>query len=736
MGVGSQIKVAAAFVQLSVKGGKELELRLTKAQNAMLKTAQVAVKVGSALAIGGAAVNVGLFKAVKNASDLNEAMNKTVKVFGVASEKVIAFADNSAQKLGISKAAALDFAGQFGLIIEKTGLAKDAVADMSIEMVQRGTDLASIFDRDVADALEKLKSGIVGESKPLREFGVIMDELAVTSRSTADGLDQLKGEFSPSAKLMSRYNIIMEQTESVSGDFADTSNDVANAMRKVGAEATNASAAIGTSLLPDMKKLLASTLSILTLSKEFSDSNPLTVWLAALATQIALVGGVMLLALGLVIGPLAKAFGAISKVFQFLVVNLGYIASGFATVVKWLGSLIAGVGAATTALAVLAGVIATIGLDFLISGEFSLKTLYDYIAGSKERNRLDKELAESNLLNADRRAREAKAEQDAADAARQKIKEKAKEQERLNALIKEGTDAYESELKALLRAEFSLNNSVEALERYDDVAKNISTTQSQILDKIRQSNRATEKSTKDADELKESAKAYKDSIDDRLNALIIENIRIKQGVEAAAQAQDIVDGIGATEARILATKRQINAADQAAVDKAQELSDLADAAAEAAQDKLRSTRESAAAEKRSLELAIIKATLGQQEFERHRDIDKGFVVAERVELANLRAKLAEAEDENEAEKKATKAAMKKTQSDISGGSSGGFFGGAFSQRLGVAASPAADAIQKQSKLQERGRKRSLVLAAIQDGRLEEFRKDQKKFQKRIIRGGP
>lgn len=214
-------------------------------------------KLGLGMAAAGtAAVGLGGI-AVKAASDLSESQNKVSVVFGDSADKVKQFAETAAGSLGQSKQQALEAAGTFGNLFVSMGLGQQASADLSVNIVKLGSDLASFNNINPTEALEKLRAGLVGETEPLRTLGVNLNAAAVEAKAMQMGLADASGEISEAAKIQARYALILDQTRTAQGDFARTSDGLANSTRIIEASFKDLQATIGEELLPVVAPLVA-----------------------------------------------------------------------------------------------------------------------------------------------------------------------------------------------------------------------------------------------------------------------------------------------------------------------------------------------------------------------------------------------------------------------------------------------------------------------------------------------
>jgi len=193
---------------------------------------------------------------IKAASNLSETIAKSSVIFGDGSDAVIEWAKAAADSMGLSQRAALDAASGFAGLFKTVGIGLDEATEMSQDITALGADMASFFNTDMATALAALKSGLNGESEPLRQFNVFLSETAVTAKLAQMGIKKTGGAFTEAQKATARYALIMEQTGDAQGDFARTSDGLANTQRSLAAEVENLQANIGEDLLPVMIGLM------------------------------------------------------------------------------------------------------------------------------------------------------------------------------------------------------------------------------------------------------------------------------------------------------------------------------------------------------------------------------------------------------------------------------------------------------------------------------------------------
>jgi len=218
-----------------------------------MKLAGVAI----AAAAAGAAVGVTRFAAqsVGAASDLDESLSKTRTVFGDASDAVEKFAQDAATNLGLSEQAALEATSTFGNLFTAMGINTGKASSLSQEIVQLAADLASFNNIEVEEAILALRSGLVGETEPLRRLGVNLSAARINAEALSSGLAETKGQIDAAAKAQAAFALIMDDTATAQGDFARTSDGLANTTRTLKAAVDDAKASIGVGLVDAMLAL-------------------------------------------------------------------------------------------------------------------------------------------------------------------------------------------------------------------------------------------------------------------------------------------------------------------------------------------------------------------------------------------------------------------------------------------------------------------------------------------------
>jgi hypothetical protein len=234
------------------KGLKQANASFAKLQGSIGSLGRNFATAG--IAIG--AIGAGLAKTVQTASSYAESVNAVNVSFGSAAKGIIDFGKTAATTLGVSQVdfnnAAVRFSAFAERIVGSGGDASKFIAEIST----RASDFASVFNIEVSEALQVFQSGLAGEAEPLKRFGINLLDSEVKAYAMANGIGAVGKELTETEKVQARYGLLMQATNKTSGDFANTSDGLANQLRILNAEVSNTQIEIGNQLLPVMAELL------------------------------------------------------------------------------------------------------------------------------------------------------------------------------------------------------------------------------------------------------------------------------------------------------------------------------------------------------------------------------------------------------------------------------------------------------------------------------------------------
>ena len=216
---------------------------------------KIAKAIGSAFVVkqviefGKAAIGV--------ASDLNEVQNVVDTTFGTdGAIKINEWARNAAESFGESELQAKQFTSTLGAMFKSMGVGQADMEEMSMSLAGLAGDMASFYNLDPTEAFEKLRSGISGETEPLKQLGINMSVVNLEAFAMAEGITKSYQEMTQAEQATLRYQYIMSATADAQGDFANTSDSLANQQRILQLEIQTLAAEIGQDLMPIAQEIL------------------------------------------------------------------------------------------------------------------------------------------------------------------------------------------------------------------------------------------------------------------------------------------------------------------------------------------------------------------------------------------------------------------------------------------------------------------------------------------------
>lgn len=193
---------------------------------------------------------------VELASDLFEVQNVVDTTFKSSKETINEWSKAAIDAFGLSELQAKQFTGTLGAAMKSSGVAGDQLTKMSTDLVGLSGDFASFYNLPHEEAFNKIKSGMMGQSKPLRDLGINMSVANLEAFALSQGIEKQFRNMSESEKMILRYNYLMSVSKDAQGDFAKTLNDsLANQQRVLATKFNQKIANAMTKIIPLLIKI-------------------------------------------------------------------------------------------------------------------------------------------------------------------------------------------------------------------------------------------------------------------------------------------------------------------------------------------------------------------------------------------------------------------------------------------------------------------------------------------------
>lgn len=222
--------------------------------------------IGVGLTVGAGLLGAGLIKfgkdAIQLASDLDEVQNVVDVTFQKDAEKINAWSKTTLKAFGLSELQAKQFSSTLGAMMKSSGLAGDKIARMGMDLSELAGDMASFYNLDIEEAFSKIRSGMSGQTEPLKVLGV---DMSILNLQKTFGLDSKQWQsLDASQKMILRYKYLMKVTKDAQGDFTRTLSDsLANQQRVLKTTIEQMLATLGSVFMPAIVKFSNEALKII-----------------------------------------------------------------------------------------------------------------------------------------------------------------------------------------------------------------------------------------------------------------------------------------------------------------------------------------------------------------------------------------------------------------------------------------------------------------------------------------
>lgn len=188
-------------------------------------------------------------ESISLASNLAEVQNVVDVTFGEGADTINAWAKAAKSSFGMSELKAKQYTGTIGAMLKSMGLADDEVVSMSTDLAGLAGDMASFYNLDYDMAFDKIRSGLAGETEPLRQLGVNMSVANLEAYAMSKGITKAYDAMTQAEQATLRYNYLLNATADAQGDFARTSDSYANATKLLSENIDTLKAQIGEGLV-------------------------------------------------------------------------------------------------------------------------------------------------------------------------------------------------------------------------------------------------------------------------------------------------------------------------------------------------------------------------------------------------------------------------------------------------------------------------------------------------------
>jgi len=198
----------------------------------------------------------GMRTVIDASLDMIETNNLFAVSMGDALDSATEFVNKMSEVTGLDVTGLKNSVGTFALLSRSTGMSTDNAEVLSTNLTKLSLDLSSLFNVPVAQAMQDLRSGLVGQSETVYKYGLDVTEASLKQEAMNQGIEKSVRNMSQGEKMGLRYSVMLKQSTLAHGDFARTINEPANQLRILGERFVTLTRSIGNIFIPMLRIVL------------------------------------------------------------------------------------------------------------------------------------------------------------------------------------------------------------------------------------------------------------------------------------------------------------------------------------------------------------------------------------------------------------------------------------------------------------------------------------------------
>lgn len=213
--------------------------------------------LGGIIALGiGKKIGEAIFGGIKEAMNVEAAIQQIKRIMGESSNQFLKWADTQATAFNMSKGQAITYGSIFGNLVSGFSGSAAEITKNTEDVLKASSIIASSTGRTMDDVMERIRSGLLGNTESIEDLGVNVNVAMIQSteafKKFANGKswDQLDFQIQQQIRLMA----ILEQTTKKYGDTVN--QNTSTQLAQLVAQLNNIKLSLGQAFLPILNIIL------------------------------------------------------------------------------------------------------------------------------------------------------------------------------------------------------------------------------------------------------------------------------------------------------------------------------------------------------------------------------------------------------------------------------------------------------------------------------------------------
>ena len=334
--MANQVQIIVSAKDLATKTIQGVTQNLSNAAKVTDQFATSVSRMSIRAGIAFTGLQISAKKLLGIGSDAVELENVVVETFDNMAKEINAWADDIAAPMNRSNYQMREFAGMIGAMVVPIMRNKELATEMSKDLAALAVDMASFWNVMDEETFNAIRSGLIGQIRPLQRFGISMTVASLQAFALEKGIKKSVQAMTESEKMHLRYQYLLEYTAIQQGDAARNADTYANILKGLDGDVRNTAEGFGLLMQPLGIELIRNLRDGVKWLGNLDDEVKMTIirwgtFGTALLGGIAVFGIVTKAIAGFVKG-LMLAGTAISLLTSPLVIKFALISTGIALV--------------------------------------------------------------------------------------------------------------------------------------------------------------------------------------------------------------------------------------------------------------------------------------------------------------------------------------------------------------------------------------------------------------------
>lgn len=200
---------------------------------------------GAVQMVGNAAVQMGK-KAWNSVAELEQNLGGSEAVWGEWADEIQATASHAFSAMGLSMSDYLAEANKMGSLLKGSGYTTAEAYQLTTDVMQRASDVASIMGIDVASAMQAIEGAAKGNFTMMDNLGVAINDTTLANYALEKGITKSTRSMTTQEKTALAFQLFMEKTADYAGNYAQENDTLAGSFQTLSAAFDNFLAGQGT----------------------------------------------------------------------------------------------------------------------------------------------------------------------------------------------------------------------------------------------------------------------------------------------------------------------------------------------------------------------------------------------------------------------------------------------------------------------------------------------------------